>query len=160
MVARILTLHPCTYQNYRRMPEPIRINDSLTVAVEELEFQAIRAQGPGGQNVNKVATAIQLRFDAANSPSLPEAIRRRLLALSDSRIGDDGVVLIKAQTHRSQQRNREDAVDRLVRMIAAAAEKPKVRKKTRPSAAAKKKRLDNKRRRADLKTGRRSPTDY
>ncbi len=121
---------------------------------EEVEFVAIRAQGAGGQNVNKVSNAAQLRFDIAAS-SLPEPVKSRLLQTSDHRISAEGVVVIKAQRFRSLEMNREDALDRLRALIAAAAVEPRVRRATRPTAASRVRRLEGKTRRGALKAGRR-----
>ena len=129
---------------------PIRINDKLSIEEDELVFSAIRAGGPGGQNVNKVSSAIHLRFDIVAS-SLPEAIKARLLNSRDQRITSDGVVVIKAQNHRTQEKNRQDAIDRLCAMVSAAADVPKRRIPTRPGRAAKKRRLDDKKKRGALK---------
>ena len=129
---------------------PIRINDKLSIEEDELVFSAIRAGGPGGQNVNKVSSAIHLRFDIAAS-SLPEAVRARLLNSRDQRITSDGVVVIKAQNHRTQEKNRQDAIDRLCAMVRTAADVPKRRIPTRPGRAAKKRRLDEKKKRGALK---------
>ena len=128
----------------------IPINDKLNIEEDELVFSAIRAGGPGGQNVNKVSSAIHLRFDIAAS-SLPEAIKTRLLNSRDQRITSDGVVVIKAQNHRTQEKNRQDAIDRLCGMVRAAADEPKRRIPTRPGRAAKKRRLDEKKKRGALK---------
>ena len=129
---------------------PIRINDKLSIEEDELVFSAIRAGGPGGQNVNKVSSAIHLRFDIAAS-SLPEAVRARLLNSRDQRITSDGVVVIKAQNHRTQEKNRQDAIDRLCAMVRTAADVPKRRIPTRPGRAAKKRRIDEKKKRGALK---------
>ncbi|MDF1613342.1 alternative ribosome rescue aminoacyl-tRNA hydrolase ArfB [Desulfurivibrio dismutans] len=128
----------------------MRINRTLTIPETELEFTAIRAGGPGGQHVNKVASAIQLFFDIRAS-SLPELYKERLLALSDRRITADGVVVIKAARHRSQEKNKEEARQRLRELIAAVTREPKKRKPTRPTKAARKKRMDAKTRTSRIK---------
>ncbi len=122
----------------------------------ELSFEAFRASGPGGQNVNKVATAVRLRFDVRGSPSLPEAVKARLLRLAGSRAGRDGVLRIEARRHRTQEANRRDAEARLHGLIDAAWRPPKKRKPTRPSLTAKRRRLEAKRRRGLAKQGRQS----
>jgi ribosome-associated protein len=119
----------------------------------EVEISAVRAQGAGGQNVNKVSSAIHLRFDVAAS-SLPEAVKARLLASSDRRLSEDGVVVIKAQRHRSQELNRRDALERLNALVAKAAEVPLPRKPTRPTLASKRRRLEAKVQRSEVKAGR------
>ena len=134
----------------------IDITPTLRLRDDELQFQFKLASGPGGQNVNKVATAAELRFDVARSPSLPEAVRARLLALAGSRVNQDGELLITARRFRSQERNRQDAIDRLVALIQKAAEPPKPRIKTKPSRAAKQRRMDEKRRVGVKKQTRRS----
>jgi len=126
---------------------------ALSVDPSELEFHAIRAQGPGGQNVNKVSSAIQLRFDIAAS-SLPEAVRTRLLARSDRRISDAGVLVIKAQSFRTQEANREDALRRLQELVNSVAEAPKTRRPTRPTYGSQQRRLQGKAKRAEVKAGR------
>jgi ribosome-associated protein len=111
----------------------------------------VRASGPGGQNVNKVASAAQLRFDAKHSAALPEDVRQRLLRLAGKRINEGGILVIEAKRYRSQERNRKDAIDRLVNLIRKAAAKPKSRKKTKPTEASKRRRLEEKRRRSEIK---------
>ena len=117
----------------------------------EVEYSFVTSSGPGGQNVNKVATAAQLRFDAANSPSLPEHVFSRLRTVAGKRMTDDGVIVIKAQRYRSQEMNKEDALARLVELVRRAAERPKPRRATAPSRAAKQRRLEDKSRRSETK---------
>jgi ribosome-associated protein len=121
------------------------------VPEDEMQISAVRSSGAGGQNVNKVSSAIHLRFDVAAS-SLPAAVKARLLASSDSRVTREGVVVIKAQQHRSQDMNRAEAVERLQAMVATAAHVPKARRATRPTKASKKRRLESKIRRGRIKT--------
>jgi ribosome-associated protein len=124
----------------------------------ELDFSAIRASGPGGQNVNKVSNAVHLRFDIRAS-SLPEAVKARLLNWADQRISSDGVVVIKAQDSRSLERNRADAVARLIELVRAAAHVPKARRATRPTYGSQQRRLEGKSKRSNVKAGRRSPVE-
>ena len=138
----------------------IAVTDTLALAEDELTFSFMRASGPGGQNVNKVESAVQLRFDVRRSPSLTEAIRERLAHLAGRRLTQDGILVIAAQRHRSQERNREDAIARLVALIRAAAVPPVPRRPMRPTAASRRRRLEANGRRADVKAMRaRPPTD-
>ena len=130
-------------------PPGVRRTD-LQPLESEMAFTAVRAQGAGGQNVNKVSNAVHLRYDVRAS-SLPEVVKARLLASGDSRLTREGVVVIKAQEHRSLERNRQEAIERLTAMIAAAAHVPKVRRPTKPSLAAKRRRVESKTRRAQVK---------
>jgi ribosome-associated protein len=118
---------------------------------KELQWSFVRSSGPGGQNVNKVSTAVQLRFDAARSSSLPDEVRERLLRLAGKRATAGGVVVIDARRHRSQEQNRRDALDRLVDLIRKASAKPRARRKTRPTGASRRRRLERKRRRGEIK---------
>jgi ribosome-associated protein len=129
----------------------IEVTGQIALADDEVQVRAVRASGPGGQHVNKTSTAIELRFDVAGSPSLPERVKHRLEHLAGSRLTGEGVLVLFAQEHRSQEMNRQAAFDRLVNLIRKAAEPPPPRKKTRPSRAARQKRLDAKTRRGGVK---------
>jgi len=136
----------------------IRVNDQIALEESEIQFEFTRAGGPGGQNVNKVSTAVQLRFDVRHSPSLPGSVRRRLIVLAGRRLTSDGVLVIDARSERSQERNRQEALDRLVELIRRAARKPKRRRRTRPTAASRERRLQGKRERAGKKRMRARPS--
>ena len=133
---------------------PIRITDDIAIAEREIEESFVRSSGPGGQNVNKLSTAVQLRFDVRRSPSLPNDVAIRLMRLAGKRMTKDGVRVIIAQRHRTQERNREDALNRLLELIRRAAERPKPRRPTKPTYASKRRRLEAKVRRSRIKSGR------
>ena len=132
----------------------VQVGDNVAIPDSELVERFVRSAGPGGQNVNKVATAVELRFDVAGSPSLPEPVRARLLARRDRRVTGDGVLVLSAQRFRTQDRNREDARARLAHFIETGLHAPKPRIATRPSRAAKERRLEAKRGRSTIKRGR------
>jgi ribosome-associated protein len=129
----------------------IRITPTIAIREEELRFEFIRSSGPGGQNVNKVATAVQLRFDAARSPSISEGVLRRLVMIAGKRMTNDGILLITARRHRTQLKNRDEALERLVELVRKAAVAPKKRRKTKPTVVSKERRLEGKRRKSKVK---------
>ena len=133
----------------------IHITRNIALDESEIQIEFTRASGPGGQNVNKVATAARLRFDVRHSPSLPDDVRQRLIRLAGQRVTADGVLVIEARRFRTQERNHQDALDRLVALIRQAAAKPKRRRKTQPTLASRQRRLENKRRRSQIKRLRR-----
>jgi ribosome-associated protein len=134
--------------------EDLTISSDISIPFSEIDVSAIRAQGAGGQNVNKVASAIHLRFDIVNSSALPAEVKTRLMALGDRRITAEGIVVIKAQSFRTQERNLRDATERLATLLASALVVAKPRKKKKVSRKAKKKRIDNKRKRGQVKQNR------
>ncbi len=149
------------YYDHPRQPKEdvykamIHISDTIVLDDNDIQLEFIRASGPGGQNVNKVSSAVQLRFNTAGCAALSDTVQERLKKIAGSRMTAEGVLIIKAQRHRSQEQNRQDAIDRLVAMIKKAIEVPKNRRPTKPSKASKQRRLAAKRRRGELKQRRR-----
>jgi ribosome-associated protein len=134
----------------------IRVTSHISIDEREIEESFVRASGPGGQNVNKLATAVQLRFDVRSSPSLPAEVRERLERLAGARLTRDGLLVITAQSHRTQGRNRQDALDRLIDLIRRAAIAPRLRRPTKPPKASRERRVEAKKHRAGLKRLRRT----
>lgn len=137
----------------------IQITSSIFLDEGEILFEFIRASGPGGQNVNKVASAVQLRFDVHSSPSLPDDVRQRLTRLAGKRMTGEGVLVVEASRYRTQEQNREDALQRLVSLIQAAAQKPRPRRQTRPTFASQQQRLAQKKQRGAVKRQRQRVVD-
>ena len=142
-----------------KMSDDVIISDKITIPLSEIDLSAVRSQGAGGQNVNKVASAIHLRFDIANSKGLTDDVRERLLNLRDRRVTEDGMLVIKAQEFRTQEKNRRAAIERLRDLILSATVEQKPRRKTRPSKRVKEQRLEDKRHRSRVKKGRGSIGD-
>ncbi|HET6322263.1 MAG TPA: alternative ribosome rescue aminoacyl-tRNA hydrolase ArfB [Hyphomicrobium sp.] len=138
----------------------IYISESVTLDDDEIKERFVRSSGPGGQNVNKVSTAVELRFDVAGSPALPGEVRARLVSLAGRRLTDDGVLVIRAERFRTQERNREDARERLFELIRQACIVPKRRVKTKPTRASKERRRDDKARRSNVKRLRNAKPDF
>jgi len=139
--------------------DTLDISENIRIPMSEIRLTAIRSQGAGGQNVNKVASAIHLRFDVQNCTSVPDRVKARLRQMSDHRISSDGVIVIKSQAHRTQERNRQAALSRLAELIRSATRERKARIGTKPSKKAKQKRLDEKSRRGSLKRTRQKVSD-
>jgi ribosome-associated protein len=138
----------------------IPVTDTLSIDEDEVILKAVRASGPGGQHVNKTSSAVEIRFDSANSPSLPDEVKARLARIAGSRMTQEGVLVIFVQTSRSQEMNRREGIERLVELIRRATEKPKPRKATKPTYSSKLKRLEGKSRRSGIKRGRGRPVDH
>jgi ribosome-associated protein len=138
----------------------IRITDTILLDESEIDETFVRSSGPGGQNVNKLSTAVQLRFDVRRSPSLPNDVAIRLMNLAGKRLTKDGVIVLVAQNHRTQERNRADALERLVALVQEAAVRPTPRRATKPTKASKERRLEGKKVRAGIKETRRSKPSF
>jgi ribosome-associated protein len=138
----------------------IRVTDTISIEESEVEESFVRSSGPGGQNVNKLSTAVQLRFDVRRSPSLPNDVAIRLMALAGRRITKDGVLVLVAQTHRTQERNRAEAMQRLVALIKEASVRPVPRRATKPTKASKQRRIEGKKRRSGIKNLRQSKPNW
>lgn len=134
----------------------IRVGPGITIDDSEIDFEFVRSSGPGGQNVNKVATAVRLAFDVRRSRALPDEVKKRLERLAGKRLGEDGVLAIMARRHRTQEANRRDAVERLIALVRRACERPRERHRTKPTAAARRRRLEAKRLRGRRKSDRKA----
>lgn len=137
----------------------IRVTHKIVLDESEIDERFVRASGPGGQNVNKLSTAVQLRFDVKNSPNLPDDVKERLIRLAGRRMTGDGVLVIAAQRHRTQERNREDGLERLIELIRQAVPPPVPRRPTKPTKASKTRRLDAKKQRGSIKALRGKPVE-
>jgi ribosome-associated protein len=137
----------------------IHVTPAIAIGEDELQEEFMRSSGPGGQNVNKVSTAVRLRFDVVNSTSIPDSVRKRLISLAHGRMTEEGVLIIEARRFRTQGANREDAVERLLELIRKAAQEPQIRRKTRPTLGSKVRRLKTKHRYAETKLSRRTITE-
>jgi ribosome-associated protein len=135
----------------------ISVPPDISIPEREIILEFVRASGPGGQKVNKTATAVQLRFDVANSPSLPEEVRDRLMRIGGKRITDDGILILRARRYRTQEKNRQDAIARLGELVERASKRPTIRRRLRPSITSKRRRLEKKRRQSEKKRWRRPP---
>lgn len=135
----------------------IFVSPDIEIPEREIVLEFVRASGPGGQKVNKTATAVQLRFDVRNSPSLPDEVRQRLMRMGGKRITDDGILILHARRYRTQEQNRQDAIERLRQLIERASRRPKIRRRLRPSLSSKRLRLENKRRQSEKKRWRKPP---
>ncbi len=135
----------------------IQVTPEISIDENEVELDFIRSSGPGGQNVNKVSTSVQLRFNIATSPNLPTRVRERLIRLAGAKVTSDKVLIIQASNYRSQEKNRQDAISRLVKLIEEASKEPKERRKTKPTFESKRRRLESKKRKGLIKKMRRAP---
>jgi ribosome-associated protein len=138
----------------------IKITNNLAIRKDEIQIKFIRASGPGGQNVNKVSSAVQLRFNVVESPTIPDDVRFRLMELAGNRLTEGGILIIEARKYRSQDQNRQAAIDRLIDLIKDAAKKPNERRSRKPPLRSKERRLENKRRRSEIKRLRKSINDF
>ena len=138
----------------------IRVTNDLAIQEDEIQINFIRSSGPGGQNVNKVSSAVQLRFNVIESPTLPADIQERLVNLAGNRITDEGILIIESRQYRTQEQNRKAALEKLVKLIQEAAKEPSVRRETKPPLRAKERRLENKRQRSEIKRLRKNIIDF